>query len=95
MEPRSVIPGVSGPLALPSTFAAVLAYAEAAKEKNSDGNTPLHRAAANKAPAEVVELLLAAYPEAAKEKNSDGNTPLLLAVVYKGARRRPVRPWGL
>ena len=59
------------------------AYPEAVKKKDSNGNTPLHRAAANEAPAEVVELLLAAYPEAAKEKNSDGNTPLHRAAVNK------------
>ena len=59
------------------------AHLEWIKEKDSYGDTPLHRAAANEAPAEVVELLLAAYPEAAKEKNSYGVTPLHLAAANK------------
>ena len=54
---------------------------DATKEKDSDGNFPLHWAAAKKASVEVVKLLLDAHPGAAKEKNSDGHFPLHLAAA--------------
>ena len=54
---------------------------QAAKEKNRDGDLPLHLAAAGGAPLEVVTALLKASPQAAKEMNSKGELPLHIAVA--------------
>ena len=48
--------------------AAPLITSGAAREKTEDGDLPLHVAARNQVPAEVVAQLVAAYPEAAREK---------------------------
>ena len=44
-----------------------------AREKDWIGALPLHWAAANQAPVEVVAQLVAAYAEAAREKDSNGS----------------------
>ena len=54
----------------------------AAKEKDNDGNTPLHVALRpfTACPADLQLALLQAWPDAAKEKNAKGCTPLHLAL---------------
>jgi len=53
------------------------AYPEAAREKDRDGCTPLHRICGNeRASLEMLSMVLKAYPEAAREKDRDGCTPL-------------------
>ena len=47
-----------------------------AKQKNNDGDLPLHWAVANNAPVEVVSKLLDAYHDGAQLKNNDGRLPL-------------------
>ena len=46
-----------------AALGALREYAEAARENNLAGSLPVHLAAQNKAPAEVVAQLVAAYPE--------------------------------
>ncbi|XRB09973.1 hypothetical protein NFJ02_44g111370 [Pycnococcus provasolii] len=57
---------------------------EEVKEKeDSVGYLPLHLAAANKAPYDVVSKLLDAYPEGAEKLNKSGNLPLHVAAANK------------
>ena len=64
-------------------LALIAAWPEAAKEKDCEGDTPLHVALreTDGTPDAVVMALLAAWPDAAKEKNDGGFTPLDLALA--------------
>ena len=46
------------------------------EKDDDDGSLPLHCAAENQAPLEVVEALLRAHGDGAKEKSKDGWLPL-------------------
>ena len=61
----------------------IASWPEAAKEKDCEGDTPLHVALreTDGTPEAVVMALLAAWPDAAKEKNDGGFTPLDLALA--------------
>eukprot|EP00964_Phaeocystis_antarctica_P077041 scaffold47726_cov53-Phaeocystis_antarctica.AAC.4 len=61
-------------------LALLAAHPEGAKEKDENGNLPLHFAVAYEASEAVVQALLAAHPEGAKEKNTYGSLPLHRAV---------------
>ncbi|XRB22513.1 hypothetical protein RI054_31g123650 [Pseudoscourfieldia marina] len=53
-----------------------------AKQKNKDGDLPLHWAVANNAPVEVVSKLIDAYRDGVQVKNNNGNLPLHYAANY-------------
>ena len=53
----------------------------AASDRDREGNAPLHFAAANKAPAAVVRLLLAACPKAASWRGEMNRLPLSLCFL--------------
>jgi ankyrin repeat protein len=54
-------------------------YPDVCKEKNIDGSLPLHRACSEKAPLNVIELLVETWPNAVKEKDCNGCLPLHIA----------------
>ena len=53
------------------------AWPDAVKEKDEDGNTPLHLALIKRAT--VAMALFKAWPDAVKEKDKAGNTSLYLS----------------
>ena len=55
-------------------FALITACPDCVKEKDTDGDTPLHVALGNKGiPEGIVRALLAAWPDGVKEADSSGN----------------------
>ena len=56
---------------------------ESAREKDGEGQLPLHCAAQNQAPLEVVDSLLKAYPEGAREKDGNGRLPFQVNELLK------------
>ena len=57
----------------------VTEYPDAVKEKNNDGETPLHLACYNKQSGQVIRFLVDKYPEAVEEKDRWEQMPLDLA----------------
>jgi ankyrin repeat protein len=59
----------------------VESWPEGTRERNNDGNTPLHEAVERRGEMKVVKLLVECWPEAMREKNQHGDTPLHLAAA--------------
>mmetsp|Transcript_23643 Transcript_23643/g.34380 ORF Transcript_23643/g.34380 Transcript_23643/m.34380 type:complete len:415 (-) Transcript_23643:2640-3884(-) len=58
-------------------------HPDAARERDDEGQTPLHLACRYGAPHDVLSALLSSWPDAAREKDASGQTPLHSACEYK------------